>query len=466
MRLGTIKSSEIFSSYRFDSNFHLSEAISFEKTIKKQQYDILLNLTERIFTAGRTKRCFTSPENGNPYLSNSDVVKENPFETCKYVSKKYSYDDESLLKEGMIVTGRVGAIGQTAYVTKEFENNNAMGSDNVIRIVANHKVLSGFLYAFLVSKYGNTFFWKIASGGVQPYISEPSLYNIPVPLLTKAKQEKIHGLIEESANLRVNANNLLNKAEVLFNNLNQLEYPLGLLHQSENHVQFGFSIKYSKNFKTTIKAKNYSWRVEKIIEIWNSKPGIKLKDWVDQEGLVRGMGGFFKRTDDPNIKGIEIVSQSDIHELHVRFKKVINRKINESEIAVPNMIIMPAAGNASDEGEIFVRPQLIYKNFEGKVLSEVIGKLRCHSISDAAYLYIALKSLAGFRILRSKIYGTSLRYPNWELLKDINIPLESDDTKVLISSLVINAFEDRAKANSKEKAAIEAIEKEIESWQN
>lgn len=53
----------------------------------------------------------------------------------------------------MILTGRVGAIGQTSYVTKEFEENQAMGSDNIIRIVAKDKKMSGYIYAFLVSKF-------------------------------------------------------------------------------------------------------------------------------------------------------------------------------------------------------------------------------------------------------------------------------------------------------------------------
>jgi restriction endonuclease S subunit len=92
----------------------------------------------------------------------------------------------------MIVTGRVGAIGQTSYITSEYEELKAMGSDNIIRIVVKDKNISGYIYAYLVSKYGNTFFHKLASGGVQPYISEEMIKDIPVPLFQDNKQQLIH----------------------------------------------------------------------------------------------------------------------------------------------------------------------------------------------------------------------------------------------------------------------------------
>ncbi len=213
MKYATINYNQITSSLRFDGSYHLSEGVLYSSKIQKMKFDFLGNLASEIFTAGRTKRIYTSKEKGYPYLSNSDVSKNNPFENCNFNSKKHGFDEKSVLKEGMIVTGRVGAIGQTSYINSEYEELKAMGSDNIIRIVAKDKNISGYIYAYLVSKYGNTFFHKLASGGVQPYISEEMIEEIPVPLIEESKQNKIHNLIIESSSLRADANKILKQSQ-------------------------------------------------------------------------------------------------------------------------------------------------------------------------------------------------------------------------------------------------------------
>jgi type I restriction enzyme S subunit len=216
MKTLNLKSKDIVSTMRFDGSYHISEGTIFLKKLKRMPHADLISFCPNIFTAGRNKRVYTDKEKGFPYLSNSDVVKNNPFESCNYNSKKYGFDKTAFLKEGMILTGRVGAIGQTSYVTKEFEENQAMGSDNIIRIVAKDKKMSGYIYAFLVSKYGNALFNRLAAGGVQPYISEAMLQDIPIPILPEEFQQKIHNLIVESAQLRVEANKMLKEAVEIF----------------------------------------------------------------------------------------------------------------------------------------------------------------------------------------------------------------------------------------------------------
>ncbi len=265
MKTGKIILKDIVSNNRFDGTFHLSDAVQHEKTIKLGNHDLLGNLTDRIFTAGRSKRIYTSREYGYPYLSNTDIVSSNPFEGCKYVSKKYSRDENSMLKKGMIVTGRVGAIGQTAYISNEYEENQAMGSDNVIRIIVNSKIPSGYLYSFLASKFGNSFFWKIASGGVQSYISEPALFNIPVPLLSEKIQKEIHNLILDVSDLRVKSNKIIRdaqiklKSEAKLNELSNEDYEYFGVY-SEDRAVSTFTRNRNEISSTTINSFNYSKR--------------------------------------------------------------------------------------------------------------------------------------------------------------------------------------------------------------
>lgn len=225
MKTRALNSKEINVSMRVDGSFHLSDGVMLEREILKHPHKPLVDFCSNIFTSGRSKRVYTKKEHGYPYLSNLDVVAQNPFDSCNYNSRKYGYDKSAFLKEGMILTGRVGAIGQIAYVTSEFEEKEAMGSDNIIRIIANPSEYSGYIYSFLSSRVGNTLLWKLAAGGVQPYITDQMVKNIPIPIFPESKQQEIHNLIVESANLRVEANLLLEEA------INEIEKELPLIRE-------------------------------------------------------------------------------------------------------------------------------------------------------------------------------------------------------------------------------------------
>ena len=183
------------SMYRFDSSYHLSDSAKFEKLIFKRNYVTLATLCSDIFGGGRAKRYYTADKSrGVPFLSNSDLGKANPLRTCKYSLRTRGFDESSILKKGMIVTGRVGAIGQTQFIGEEFERLQVMGSDNVIRIVP--KTNSGYIYAYLSSKIGNSMFWKYATGGVQPFISSAMVGQILVPLFEDEIIHRCNDLIE------------------------------------------------------------------------------------------------------------------------------------------------------------------------------------------------------------------------------------------------------------------------------
>jgi len=174
---------------RFDASYHLSEGIMYENIIKKGKYAELGSLCKKIYGGGRAKRYYTDDHSkGLPYLSNSDLGKANSLRSCKYTLRSKGFDESSILKSGMIVTGRVGAIGQTQYIGDNFEKMEVLGSDNVIRIVPiSH---NGYLYAYLSSKIGNCMFWKYATGGVQPFISSDMVGRILVPLLCEEDVDK------------------------------------------------------------------------------------------------------------------------------------------------------------------------------------------------------------------------------------------------------------------------------------
>ncbi|WP_329806420.1 methylation-associated defense system restriction endonuclease subunit S MAD5 [Flavobacterium facile] len=453
------------SDLRLDASYHLSEGRVTKLMINNCPYDIepLQNVTNKIFNGARFKRYYVdNPEKGIPFMGSSDMLKTD-LNGLKFISKKLSKNINSLkIEKDWILVSCSGTIGKTVFSNVDFHNKTA--SQHIMRIVANKKIQSGYLYAFLSSKYGYSLLTQGTYGAVIQHIEPNHIVDLPIPLIPDSKQIIIHNLIKEASNLQSEANNLLSEAENDFHSNNNISYLLNQIAQSENAIQTGFIVNKSELFTKTIKARNHSLRARQIIDIWNSKPGILFKDFVSEEGLTRGMGGFFKRVSGSNIIGLDIISQGDIHERKPIYKKVIKKNIKDSEIAKTGMVIIPSAGTLG-ENEIFLRPQLIYKNFEGKILSEVVGKIRPKNLIYAAYLFTALKSIGGFRILRTLVYGTNLMYPNWELMKNINIPCKDESTMIKIAEKVIEGYEKLALAAEKEINAIKLIETEIESWQ-
>lgn len=360
---------DINTAMRFDGSYHLSEGTIYLKKLRKMPYKELDDLTSEIFTAGRSKRIYTEEQFGFPYLSNSDVVKQNSLDGCKYNSKKYGYDEPSFLKEGMIVTGRVGAIAQTAYITSEFEENKAMGSDNIIRIVPNDINKSGYIYSFLASKYGKTLLWKLAAGGVQPYISETMLSDMPIPMLPEPKQQQIHNLIVEAANLRVEANRLLSDSRrILYENLGiTKDILLELNHPLERTTSSSFKISSSELNSYTFRGRNYSPRKQKIISVLKSKNYNLLRDLLECDPFY---GSRYKRLESSSHSSIELLSQGNIFDLKPNGRFISRRNIKniEQEIVSKNTILIPAQGTLG-ENEIFGRAKYVWGYLEGKLVA-------------------------------------------------------------------------------------------------
>jgi len=467
MKFSNIRFKEINSSIRFDGSYHLSEGVLYNNKIQKMNFDYLGNLASNIFTAGRTKRIYTSKEYGYPYLSNSDVSRNNPFNSCNYSSKEYGFDENSVLKEGMIVTGRVGAIGQTSYITSEFEENKAMGSDNIIRIVTKNKNISGYVYAFLASKYGKTFFNKLASGGVQPYISEDMIKDIPVPLLPEAKQQQIHQLIVEAADLRVEANKLLTDAnKYLYDLLKLQELTNDDYEYFGNHVADREVSTYSISIKeinaNTINAFNYSRKIKKITNIIKSKSYLNLKDCLLENGYFST--GSFKRLEVNSDNGIKLLNQSDIFNSIKVGKNLSKRAVGNVKLVEYGEVLIAGVGTLG-EGETFCRTIFANEELEKQLVSGEFIRLKTNDSVPSGYLYCWLASDYGFRLIRSTQSGTKLCRPIPNLLKEIPVPVLESDQMLKIDIEIKTAYTNLYLATTKENQAIDLIEKEIDAWQ-
>ena len=449
MKVLKVKYNDISSSMRFNSGYHLSEGTIFLKKLRKMPHKELNDIASNIFTAGRSKRVYTKEKYGYPYLSNSDVVRQRPFDDCKYNSKKYGYDESSLLKEGMIVTGRVGAIGQTAYITAELEDFKAMCSDNIIRILPNENEKSGFIYAFLASKYGNTLLWRLAAGGVQPYISEDMLRDMPIPNLTESKQKEIHNLIVEASNLRVEANKLLKEAVKFFESL-KVDYKYGNAISrkiSINSISSGYKrFDSAYSIVSNLVENSLQSNLIKFVTIRSQSSGIFIGPRSKRNYIA---------------SGIPFLSTSAMQKANpTKVDKFINPNSADGFIVKEGWILTTRSGTLGDT--IYTLPCI-----SGYAVSEDAIRVVLKEDAEISneYLFAFLKSPIGKSSLLSGSYGSVILHLNESYIGDIKVPILAKTFTEEIEAKVSKHLANMNEAILKENQAIALVEKEIESWQ-
>lgn len=332
-----------------------------------------------------------------------------------------------------------------------------MGSDNIIRIVAKDKKMSGYIYAFLVSKYGNALFNRLAAGGVQPYISEAMLQDIPIPILPEATQQKIHNLIVDAAALRVDANKLLREAVESISNF------LGKIKSEKTLVG-----------KTSINniINNYQKRIDSptfinesvIFKNQQNSGRVQFKNLVDF-GFKVTRPGIFKRVKVDGENGIPYIKGSELNKINPfssceYLSKSKTPFLDELKLRT-GQILFTCAGTIGDI-------RLISDEFEER---DAIGSQDIIRIEEDKseisinYLFAFLKTKFAKNFAQSLKYGSVIeRVEPFHIdLLPIAVPEKPVYEKIVMqiekySNSMYHAF-------TFENQAIDLIEKEIDQWQ-
>ncbi|BFM44017.1 restriction endonuclease subunit S [Flavobacterium sp. CFS9] len=469
MKVLNIKKS-IFGSnaYRLDAKPYLSSGNIVLSKLQKSKYELtnISYFAEDIFYGGRDKRYYVNNViNGIPFMGISDMLKNNLF-SLKLISKKLTRNLENyLLDTGWILISRSGTIGNTIY-SNEFHKGKA-ASEHIIRIKPKKNVYSGYLYAYLSSKYGYNLLTKGTFGAVIQHIEPDFVKDIPIPLFPETEQQKIHGLIMEAADLRVEANKLLKGAnKYLYDLLNLEELTNDDYEYFGNHVANREVSTYSISIKeinaNTINAFNYSRRIKRITNIITSKSYLNLKDCLLDNGYFST--GSFKRLEVNSDNGIKLLNQSDIFNSIKVGKNLSKRAVGNVKLVEYGEVLIAGVGTLG-EGETFCRTIFANEELEKQLVSGEFIRLKTNESVPSGYLYCWLASDYGFRLIRSTQSGTKLCRPIPNLLKEIPVPVLESDQMLKIDTEIKTAYTNLYLATTKENQAIDLIEKEIDAWQ-
>ena len=450
MRFRVINSKEIYREGRFDGSYHNAEAIIYDNIIKAHSSHNLDYYCTDIFTSGRNKRVYTSKEFGYPFLSNSDAASQNPFSSCKYNSKKYGYDESAVLKAGMILTGRVGAIGQTSFVPKYWEELNAMGSDNIIRIVVKPEYKNGYIYAYLASRIGNLQFKKHATGGVQPFITDVMVGELPIPDFPESFQQTVDDMVQESAHTRELAADLLKEAITL------LETEIG---ESQYDASYRSGAITSKQISSHFKRFDAQYQIGGT-ELSKDIRGSKTEKIGELAKSIfvgnRGKRHYVK-------EGLPFLSSSDMMLFNpLKYSTPISLKTPNIQglLVHKDDILISRSGTIGNT-------VIVSEILDGKAVSEHALRL----VIDAdkispQYVFCYLNTQHGKRTLESLAYGSVIITLGEEFVADIDLPIIATDKINRITELIKTYQELIDKSTHLENNAVSMVESEIEKWNN
>lgn len=172
------------------------------------------DLNVKVYRPGIFKRVYV--ENGFPYIKGGEVFFTNPFRRCVYVSRtKTPFVGEMKLKEGQILIMCAGtvSVGKVKLITKEYEDKNCIGSQDIIRLESEDDLFTKeYLFMYLQLPFVYDYIISMKYGSVIERIEPFHIESIPVITPSNEISKKITSIIKRYMDLSYKAFNAEEKA--------------------------------------------------------------------------------------------------------------------------------------------------------------------------------------------------------------------------------------------------------------
>ncbi len=450
---------------RLDSSPYMSGSLVARASLdrlsaKKERLD---EITSRIYTSGRSGRVWVNSKGfGTPYMGSSAISLSDLSVLPLISNRQVERDGDLIVEEKWSLITRSGTVGRMAYVRPTMARLAC--SEHVLRIVPNEsRILPGYLYAFLASKFGVPLVTSGTYGAIIQHIEPDHIRSLPVPRLSSELEQEVHHKIDLAAGLRSQFELQLQRATSLL--LTSAGLPTCLPEAWHNRGDLGFEKSIGEI--SSLRAGNYSPRIAKLLkEVADS--GSVFLGQICKDGQL-GTGVRFKRIDCDPQEGVRLIGQKQGFWARPE-GRWISAKFSPAGIHVDDETVLIASSGTLGENEVYCRSILATGNWLSFAYSQhflrvVSGDLRF----PGAYLFAFLRSELCFRALRSMSTGSKQQEILVDLVKKLPIPLLTPELRTEIAEIVRSAFRDRDLADHLEDKAIEAVESQIEEgarqWQ-
>lgn len=447
--------------HRLDCGPFVKGGIEARKTLDKLRYpkDHLVDLTKDgingMYHVGQDKITWAEDENhGMPFLRSADILRVDlsyqPLISKKQVAGNCLFQCPA----GTTLITRSGTIGRMAYMRADMEDTAI--SQDVLKVVPDQgKVKSGYLYAFLNSKYGLPIITGGTFGSIIVHIEAENIADLPIPRLG-AVENQAHELIQGAADLRVEATELLKTAGKMVNE--QFRFPEKL---ALSHRVFSCSVAPSTLVLKRLEATFHDAVAQESDRLIANVP---RKDALSTLGISISETGRLKQVFVDKEYGAPFLTSGEIFRQRYEPDRFLSNRLlpDESEWATQEGDLLLA--RSGQVGGIIGRGVWADRRFAGGCVSVDVLRLGAQNsriLPGYLYAYLFLTDV-GYRQLIRTAAGSSIPHLSAPDVLRLLIPRCDDDIEEQVNELVWNAGHKRAEAQEKEDEARTLVERAIE----
>lgn len=390
-----------------------------------------------------------------PIYQPSQIIEIAP-KPSGYLSSltKTNIDNLRVIK-GQVLLTCSGTIGDATYVSLTLDNK--IFSHDLIRITAKNKTDSGFIYAYIKSKIGNTIIKTNQYGAVVSHIEPEHLSNVPIPNPPDFIKKIIHGLIVKSFQLRDESNELINQAEKLFHqelNLPPIEELKPKYFNDKIDIR-NYTVNLSK-LNNRFDGSYHVPVVEVILERFKKKSAEVTTIADPRISRDITLPGRFKRVYVEEGQGTVFFGGKQLFELVPSAEKYLSlmqhgERIRNELILKENMVLVTRSGTVG-------KTVLVPKHWEQWVANEHVIRIIPSGKDIAGYLSVFLATEYGQELICRNTFGSVVDEIDTQNIADIIIPILQDQSvQTKINNLALEANSKRTEAYNLEREAIEKM---------
>lgn len=456
---------------RLDSKPYLSGAMEARMLLEKLPRE---KRSLRMLTQGYVGGIYNGPqfvrnyvdskEYGVPFLTSGSMLLAD-FSNLALLKKEDALSPKlSHLRvvEGMTLITCSGTVGRMVYAGPNMEG--MWSSQDILKVVPDPgKILPGYLYAYLSSKFGVPQVVEGTYGAIIQHIEPHHIADLPVPRLDSDIEENAHRDIVEAARLRSEYQEQVKQAtQLLFRSVGLQDITAQEWHNMGSDLGFSHVVRSPES----LRALNFNPRLETCLAKLSQANHMLLGE-ICRGGKLRS-GLRFKRIDCEPELGVKLVGQRELFWLEPEGRWIAAAHAPE-DIFVDDETILIAAQGTLGEHEVFCRAEFITGPWLQYAYTQHV--LRVQSGNEAisgAFLFSFLRSEMAFRCLRSMSIGSKQQDLHRAMLARLPVPVPPVEVRSEIESLVRDAYAKRHRASQMEREAVTLVERTIEDgtkWQ-
>ena len=422
---------------------------------KDSLQEVTLRGMAGIFNGPRFARTYVDDARfGVPFLGSTDILNAELAGLPLLSRRQVEANPRLVVRAGWTLITCSGTIGRMAFARSEMDG--MAGSQHFMRVVPDpERIPPGYLYAYLSSSFGVPLVLGGTYGAIIQHIEPEHIADLLVPRLSSRLEQEAHRLIDDSANARTRATELLAEAAAA------LSATLGLPRVRPRHEFPSPSVASvsMKLLRERSDAFYYSPLNADARGAFDRAQGDSVPIGEVAEVFIPGI---FKRryADDPRF-GVPYITGADVFQLAPSSSQFLLKRV-ASEMGLVlrrGTIVIQEAGQL---GGLMGRPVLVGEHLDGFACTNNMVRVTAKNAEDIGYLFAVLASAYGVRLVSREAAGSSIPHLEAARVRAIEIPWPAQSERLRIGSLVMNAQRLRDSACEMDTRARLLVEEAIE----